>query len=345
MKSNLSFAMRLYRIDQILQAKGSATFNELLLDLKCSAPTLKRDLRYLREKVGARIVYLRDRKVYKYVKEEGAELKRRVLTTMMPTAWFTPKELFAVGAALQLFKVIEKEPAAVLSAEMDMLTARLVALMPKEFLNTTAADLFKRVKVILPTFGDVREPFFAIVGLALMRRKRLRLTYYTRTRATESAREVSPQRLVYWRGRWYLDAWCHETKRLKTFAIENIRFAELLATRCQSVPKREIEAALDSTYGIFSGGDTKTAVIEIDSLMAQYERTAVWHPDQTLTLHDDGTMTLEVPYASPTEITSEIMRLGKHARVVSPESLVEHVREQYCEALAQYDDPDGKDAP
>ena len=56
-------------------------------------------------------------------------------------------------------------------------------------------------------------------------------------------------------------------------------------------------------------------------------------------------MTLEVLYASPTEITSEIMRLGKHARVVSPESLVEHVREQYCEALAQYDDLDGKDAP
>lgn len=334
MKANLSFSMRIYRIDQILQEKGAVSFNELQVALQCSAPTLKRDIRYLREKVGAPIVYSRARNAYMYERSKDAGLKRSVMS-MLPSAWYSPNEMYAFQAIMQLVERIEKDPKAVMSSDMKPLKARLLALMPEEL--GQAKELMKRIKVVMPPVVSVDAPYFALVGAAINRRCRLRLTYYTRTRATESAREISPLRLVNWRGRWYLDAWCHESSKLKTFSVENIRFAEMLKVQCRAVPMRDVELALDGTYGIFSGGEQKTAVVRIDSVMTPYEAFTVWHADQKVTLHDDGSMTLEVPYANEIEIAAEIMRLGLHAKVMAPQGLADYVKQQHRAALMQYE--------
>ena len=57
MRSHMSFTMRLFRIDQMIQEAGVVGFETLRTTLQCSAPTLKRDLRYMREQLGAPIVY------------------------------------------------------------------------------------------------------------------------------------------------------------------------------------------------------------------------------------------------------------------------------------------------
>ena len=46
----MSFPMRLYRIDQMIQEAGLVSFETLRSALQCSAPTLKRDLRFMRER-------------------------------------------------------------------------------------------------------------------------------------------------------------------------------------------------------------------------------------------------------------------------------------------------------
>lgn len=286
--------MRLYRIDQVLQEEGSVSFETLQAALQCSAPTLKRDLRYMREKLGAPIVYSRAQNAYSYARDPKSENKDRFVS-MLPAAWYTPNEMYAFLAVVELLGRIENDSKAVLAADMQALRSRLLAMLPGELIQ--AKELLKRVKVIMPSVPKIDAPYFSIVGAALAQRRRLRVTYFTRTRGTESGREISPLRLVNWRGRWYLDAWCHESGKLKTFAVENIRFAEMLDVRCRVVAMRDIEHALDGTYGIFSGGITKTAVIAVDAVMTPYERFAVWHKDQQQTFNDEGGMTLRVPYA------------------------------------------------
>lgn len=242
--------MRLYRIDQVLQEEGSVSFETLQAALQCSAPTLKRDLRYMREKLGAPIVYSRSQNAYSYARDQKSE-HRDGFVPKLPAAWYTPDEMYAFLAVVQLLGRIENDPKAVLASDMQALRSRLLAMLPGEFIQ--AKELLKRVKVIMPSVPNIDAPFFSIVGAALAQRRRLRITYFTRTRDAESGREISPLRLVNWRGRWYLDAWCHESGKLKTFAVENIRFAEMLDVRCRVVAMRDIEHALDGTYGIFSG--------------------------------------------------------------------------------------------
>ena len=78
MKSSLTFAMRLYRIDQVLQEEGSVSFETLQAALQCSAPTLKRDLRYMREKLGAPIVYSRAQNAYSYARDSKSSPRAEI---------------------------------------------------------------------------------------------------------------------------------------------------------------------------------------------------------------------------------------------------------------------------
>ena len=92
-------------------------------------------------------------------------------------------------------------------------------------------------------------------------------------------REISPVRLVNYKNRWYLQAWCHLTDELRTFSLEYILAAEPCAKNCRAVPMKDLEA-LDSGFGIFSGGKVQVAVIHFDAQMGAYVRDEIWHPDQ-----------------------------------------------------------------
>lgn len=85
---------------------------------------------------------------------------------------------------------------------------------------------------------------------------RLRITYWTKSSQTEKMREISPVRLVNYKNRWYLQAWCHLTDELRTFSLEYILAAEPCAKNCRAVPMKDLEA-LDSGFGIFSGGKSR----------------------------------------------------------------------------------------
>lgn len=151
--------MRLYRIDQVLQEEGSVSFETLQAALQCSAPTLKRDLRYMREKLGAPIVYSRSQNAYSYARDQKSE-HRDGFVPKLPAAWYTPDEMYAFLAVVQLLGRIENDPKAVLSTDMQALRSRLLAMLPGEFIQ--AKELLKRVKVIMPSVPNIDAPFSAL---------------------------------------------------------------------------------------------------------------------------------------------------------------------------------------
>ena len=71
-----------------------------------------------------------------------------------------------------------------------------------------------------PSYGiDARSShaFFSIVTQATLTRQSTScISYYTRTSDAHTDREVSPQRIVFYRGNWYLDAWCHLRQDLRS---------------------------------------------------------------------------------------------------------------------------------
>jgi predicted DNA-binding transcriptional regulator YafY len=79
---------------------------------------------------------------------------------------------------------------------------------------------------------------FRQVSQGTLMGRRLQLRYYNRTRNDFTDREISPQRLVYYRGNWYLDAWCHLRNDLRSFAVDAMQKVSMTPTAAKKLKRR-----------------------------------------------------------------------------------------------------------
>ena len=93
-------------------------------------------------------------------------------------------------------------------------------------------------------------------------------------------RTVSPQRLVFYRDNWYLDAYCHLREDLRKFALDAIQHAALLADRAKPVDMKSVERQLDGGYGVFGGANVQWATLRFSPTRARWVAHERWHPEQ-----------------------------------------------------------------
>lgn len=326
---------RLYKIESLIRQRGHVSFARLLEELEISPATLKRDLEYLRDQLGAPIAYDRDLNGYRFETLGGSSpLAREGVRHELPGLWFSERELYALLMAHQLISGLDSQGP--LSRHLQPLLDRIHELLGPGG-ESDAKALMKRVKVIGALRRSVDATCFERVGEALTRRRRLAMRYLTRTRGEVSQREVSPQRLVHYKNTWYLDAWCHQRERLLRFALDAVQEATLTEQRAKDVAMRQVEAEMDQGYGIYAGGTRQMAVLQFSPQAAPWTSHEEWHPDQHGRWLPDGGWELTLPYADETELVMDILRQGEQVRVIAPASLRQAVQRRLAAAAAQYE--------
>ena len=164
----------------------------------------------------------------------------------------------------------------------------------------------------------------------MLSRRRLLISYYTRSKRSESERVLSPQRLLHYRNTWYLDAWCHASEGLRRFALDAVRSAKVLDEPARELPMSEVEKALDQGYGIFGGAQLRWATLHFSAEAAQWVAQEEWHPQQQLKPQADGSLRMRIPYSDSTELVMDVLRHGPNVRVLSPPELVERGARLNC---------------
>lgn len=317
---------RVYKIEMLIRNRGTVSFQTLLDELEVSPATLKRDLDYLRDQLGAPIEYDRFSNGYRL----GAETRGQ--KHELPGMWFSERELYSLLMAHQLLTELDSD--GVISRHLQPLLDRI-----HQMLGTgegEAKELLKRVKITGSAKRPVSSQFFELIGEALLRRRRIRMKYLTRGRGQVSERDVSPQRLVHYRNTWYLDAWCHSKESLLRFALDAIESAAALETKSKEVSLKQVEAEMDGGYGIYGGSKRQWAKLVFQPQAARWVSREEWHPEQRGRWLDDGSYELEVPYSNETEIVMDILRQGEQVKVSSPASLAKAVTERLAAASARY---------
>ena len=317
---------RVYKIEMLIRNRGHVSFQTLLDELEISPATLKRDLDYLKDRLGAPIVYDRYLNGYKFGEEFRGQKHE------LPGLWFNERELYSLLMAHQLLSELDSD--GVISRHLQPLLDRI-----HQMLGTGEAEakaLLKRVKIIGSAKRPVSSQFFELIGEALLKRKRLHLRYLTRGRGEVGERDISPQRLVHYRNTWYVDAWCHTREKLLRFAIDAIEGAEALETKAKEIPLKQVQTEMDGGYGIYAGGKPHWATLVFEPQAAQWVSKEQWHPEQRAKWLEDGTFELAVPYTEETEILMDILRHGDQVRVVAPDSLVKAVRARLVAAADRY---------
>ena len=318
---------RLCRIETLIRARGHVSFATLLAELEVSPATLKRDLEFLRSRLGAPIEYDRESNGYRFGRAYAGPRHE------LPGLWFDEAELYSLLTAQQLLAGLDSD--GLLSRHLQPLLDRIHQLLGSGE-SAAAETLMQRVKIVTALRRPVPSQFFERVSAALMSRRRLHLRYLTRGRSEMGERDVSPQRLVHYRNTWYLDAWCHRVQALRRFALDAMEAASLLDEATLDIPLTEVQAKMDAGYGIYAGGRRRWAVLEFDARAALWASREEWHPEQKGRWLADGRYELRLPYVDGTELVMDILRQGEQVRVLAPAALVAAVRQRLVAAAALY---------
>ena len=323
---------RFYRIELLIKARGGVSFETLLAELEVSPATLKRDLQYLRDRMDAPIVYDRFDNAYKFDGAADRAGSGPASAHELPGVWFSESEIHALLTMHQLIEGLDA--GGVLGRHLQPLLDKLHGMLGAS--EGESRELMKRVKIASPARRPVPSRWFELVGSALLKRRRIDLLYFTRTRRAESRREVSPQRLIHYRNTWYLDAWCHASDGLRRFALDAVRGAKVLDGRAKEVAMKTVQAELDGGYGIFSGKALQWATLQFNAEAAQWVAQEEWHPDQQLAAQADGSLQMRLPYADATELAMDLLRHGPQVKVLAPAALAELVAKRHDAAAALY---------
>lgn len=326
---------RFYKIDQMLRERRQVPLHDFLDALGVSRATFKRDLEYLRDRYNAPIEWDRDSNAYRLVDNGNAGPGYE-----LPGLWFNAGEIHALLTMQHLLKGLEP---GLLTPHVQPLLGRLEKLLGGPVgagASVPATEIERHIRIIRIAARPTRLEFFELAATAVLKRHRIRITYWARSSNETTERELSPQRLVFYRGNWYLDAWCHLRRGLRSFSVDGIRRAAVLDgpgdAVAKDVPDAELDAALASGYGIFSGALTQWATLRFTSQAARWVASEEWHPQQKCRTEDDGAYVMELPYSEDHELVMDILRHGADVEVLAPASLRQRVLEALTNALNQY---------
>jgi predicted DNA-binding transcriptional regulator YafY len=314
---------RFYRIRRRLMEKGALTRREVEEDLEISHATFKRDIEYLRDRLNVPIVWSREREAY--VLDPAAE------QTELPGIWFSPAEVYAL---LEIDHLLETLGQGLLARQLTPLRARLRSLL--ESGDHGHREIRRRIRVLALGTRRVNREVFEALSLALLGRRQVFIRHLKRGDGDITERMVSPQRLVHYRYNWYLDAWCHVRKDLRTFAVDAIRAARVDEAPAREVEDAELDRVLGAGYGIFSGAKTETAVLRFSPDSARWVADEVWHSRQVGRIEADGSYVLELPYSREPELVMDLLRHGSGVEVLAPPALRERVASELAAAARQY---------
>jgi len=316
---------RFYQIDQLLAIKKVLSRQDLLDALEVSWATLKRDLAFMRDRLNAPIEFDRDAGGYRFCAPlVGPKYE-------LPGLWFNADETYALLTTHQL--LCDLEPG-LLAPHVAPLLSRLEAIVGQDDQNFS--QVANRIR--LARIGKRRKnpAHFSVVSRAVLERQQLQVRHFSREHDSHSDRTLSPQRLIFYRNNWYLEAWCHARKALRRFSVDALESVELLKTKAKEVPTKQLDAAFATAYGIYGGEGVKKARLRFSVAATRWVADEEWHPDQVGSLDAEGRYVLEIPFAEPTELLMDILRHGHHVEVLDPPSLRLAVMETIGQMQALY---------
>ncbi len=314
---------RFYKIEMLLTQRSVVSFDQLQTALEMSRATLRRDLKYMRERLHTPIEWCPESRGYRLAQDGGSGL--------LPGPMYSAAEICSLLTLDHLLRQID--PAGVLGPSMEPLEERLAALLDSA--DEDRAQLRQRVRIIGLARRAVEPRHFQRVGTALVQRKQLRIRYLARSSGQSTQRNVSPLRLIHYRENWYLDAWCHLRRGLRNFAVDAIEEAELLGLAARDVDDSQLDATFGPGYGIFSGSRIRWARLRFTPERARWVASEEWHPQQKGRWDGEGHWLLDVPYADMRELAKDILQHVPDVEVLGPPGLRQGVRQRLEQGLRQ----------
>ena len=318
---------RFYKIQAMLMAKSFVTMRQMQEALEVSRATLNRDLAYMRDRLGIPFKWDSSLRGYTLTRQQSDDR-----TFELPGIWFNQQEIHSLLSIIELISKLE--PGGLLQTQVAPFKGRLESMLENGIGD--AKEALNRIRILPMAQRQVSSEYFELITHALVQRKRLDVHHFARQTGQSTERQISPQRLVYYRDNWYLDAYCHLRQDLRSFGLDALSKVSIVDQEAQAVEDAKLRETFEASYGIFTGKKRQVAKLKFTPFRAQWVAREVWHPEQVGQVLADGSYTLEVPYGEDWELIQDILRQGPDVEVLEPSVLKKKVKEMLEKMLARY---------
>ncbi len=300
------------RIHQAIQSGKYPNASTLASELEVSSKSIQRDLEFMRDRLALPLEYDGSRFGYHYTEEVSA----------FPTMKVTEGELFALLVAEKALQQYRGT-----SFEKPLLSA--IKKMEQSLPNTISLNLADWGQSI--SFRTSAEPIlnlkvFDALGKAAAQRQQLEITYRKPGRPEAESRIVDPHHLANINGEWFLFAYDHLRRDIRTFVPARIKAIRPTGQRFERSQKFSLEKRLRDSFGVHSAQGEFQIVIRFNAAVADYIREKRWHDSQKLAELKNGGVELHLKLSSLEEIERWILGWAGNAVVVKPAELARMVK-------------------
>ena len=308
------------RIHQEIAAGSYPNATTLARGMEVSTKSIQRDLEFMRDRMNLPLEYDGSRFGYHYTEPVSA----------FPTLQITEGELVALMIAE---KALEQYRGTNFEKPLVSALKKMAAQLP----DTVSFNIAEWDQTI--SFRTSAEPIlnleiFDALAKATAQRRQLRFDYRKPGQRSGESRVVDPYHLANINGEWFLFAFDHARKDIRTFVPPRIANVQPTGKIFARPEKFSLEKRLHDSFGVVSGEGEFKVVIRFDEFAAGYIREKRWHPSQELRELKGGGAELRMKLSSLAEVQRWVLSWGGHARVIAPKELAAGVRESAERMLA-----------
>jgi predicted DNA-binding transcriptional regulator YafY len=314
-------SVRLARIQELLNnRKAGYTVRELARLTGRNVRTIQRDLHVLESEMGVPLMQEHGR--YALLREE--RLSPLELTLQQARALFIATRLF-------LRYSDEGDPFA---AEALRKLAQIMPQRIRDLVRAAAETVATR------SFDAEFARHITTVTDAWSRQRVLRLSYRSAGRAHPREVIVEPYFIEPSAAGFatYLIGYSRTHNSMRTFKVERIVSAEMLAQHFDVPADFDIEALLSSAWGII-WGEGKTVQLRFAPDVAWRVKETRWHPTQSVEELPDGSILMRMTVAGMMEVGRWVRSWGDQCEVLAPPELRAELREEAVRLARLYATP------
>jgi len=303
---------RMLRIHQAIQSGTFPNASHLAAELEVSSKSIHRDLEFMRDRLQLPLEFDRRRLGYCYTEEVKS----------FPTVQITEGELFALIVAEKALQQYRGT-----SFEKPLLSAiRKMEQSLPETISVNLAEVERTISFRTRTESLIDLKVFDALAKATASRRQLEVTYRKPGQQQAEQRTIDPYHLANINGEWFLFAYDHLRKDVRTFAPARIKVVKATGKVFERSQRFSLEARLRDSFGVHSAEGKFGVVIRFDKEVADYVREKRWHDSQRLKELKNGEVELYLKLSSLSEVERWVLSWGGNARVLGPKALVESVR-------------------
>jgi proteasome accessory factor B len=304
---------RMLHIHQSIQSGAYPTASLLASELEVSAKSVHRDLEFMRDRLQLQVEYDFHRHGYHYTEEVSS----------FPTIQMTEGEVFALIVAEKALQQYRGT-----SFEKPLLSAikKMEQSLP-DTISLNLADLHETISFRTRAEPILNLRIFDRLANATAARQQLEITYRKPGQQQAEQRLVDPYHLANINGEWFLFAYDHLRKDIRTFVPARIKAVKETGETFTPSKKFSLEQRLRDSFGVLSGQGEFDVVVRFSKRVADYVREKKWHDSQQLRELRDGAVELSLKLSSLAEVERWVLSWGGDAVVMLPQQLKESVRQ------------------